>query len=520
MTKEERKKTSSQILTKMEESSNSKSQDESLISIQTAIDEDEVNRNEFLKNNAPLNAYCTELINSYGLSFLHDIRLPISTVVYLNNGSTIISKTDSQDLWDGASLTTQNLFFIPYGASMVYELKDINSQKLVMDPEKQFDADGTSNYYPIIPTNLKTIITKQINALNEKTVMDLIDIVMGFYTTGYNLGFPYFSTSFIPEDNKFIYKISGSSSDSSFVLNDYVFFNSVDNYFVGKIIQKGYDFFDGNYAHYIKIEKLTNTDIGERLTFSSEMPPASSSSQIKKLVISIVNYWRVLVLEQITNLQNIPSKSSSDINQITILNNLLNRIDTWLGYDESTKFTNISYLTSVFPTRRTQIDTRKSVLFPNDKIIKTLMEKRNEIIVLRLKKRGGTLNKVFREVGSYLSQEDQKETDTGSFEYFRKKLIVKKVIEDCTDSKVIYINDNDLVNNSKLYINDIVYIVSDTRIELKTFIVSIVDAVREKKTDKSSIKKETINVKKVTLANRIPSNYTIDENTRLIKELE
>ena len=84
----------------------------------------------------------------------------------------------------------------------------------------------------------------------------------------------------------------------------------------------------------------------------------------------------------------------------------------------------------------------------------------------------------------------------------------------------MYIKDNNLVNNSKLYNGDIVYVVSDTQMEIKTFIAGIADAVREDKMDKTSIKKEMINVKKITLANRIPSSYITNENVRLMKELE
>jgi len=521
MTKEERKNTSSQILTKMEDSSKTGGQDESLKNIVSAIESDDVNRKEFLQNNNSLNAYYTELVNSYGLFFLYDLTLPISNVTYFDNGEFVFTGTDSQDLWDASTLL-KNMFYVPYNTSQVYELQDLKSEKLILDPEQKVDYDGTSNNNPIIPPRLKNILPYENDGLNEKTVINLLTWAKGVYTTGYRIGYPYFTIVFFPEDNKIVYSISNSAVDSSFVVNDYVVFNDGANVFVGKITEKNYDVINGGtqYAHYIKILKQSDTSVTNYLTYTSEIK--AGSDKAKNLIFSLMIYWRQLLEEQVEQLETIPNKSSTDTNQIAVLNSAIADLDYWFNLDVSVKYnsTNLNYITGLFSARTTAINERKAFLYTNNTKLKSLMEKRNDLITLRVKKRGGTMNKIHRENVSYFAQVDQKQADEGSFEYFRKKLIVKRIIEDCVDTKIVYIKDNNLVNNSKLYNGDIVYVVSDTQMEIKTFIAGIADAVREDKMDKTSIKKEMINVKKITLANRIPSSYITNENVRLMKELE
>lgn len=499
MTVESRRKITGQILSNKENSQASDDYKNSMEQITSRIKSDKVNRDEFIIVNSKIIAYKTELENSAGL-FTSNLGLPLSTITYYQDNNYTMQETDSVALWDGATLKIGNIFYIPTVE---------NSEKLIMDSIREKDTDDTTNVEPIIPPTLSSFFQSPIPRYNEKTTLDLLLWAKAAFFNGYS---SYSGTEQV-ESSAFADTLE-VVSPGNFTIGNYLHFHSGANYFIGIVTNKVQGF-DGDPGTITVMLNTTNTYSGT-IFFTEKIVAGSQTA--KDILLHLANYWKGLVLAQRNNLQAIPSTeiSSIDSDQIAVLQAVLDHINNWFLLSDAEKFTagNLNALLSIQPQRVSNINSRVAYL-NTGALLNDLLIARNEVIKVRLKKRGGTLNTVYREILAAKSSLDKKETENKSFEYYKNKFIVKRIIDGCSDSKIIYAEES-----SGLSANDAVYIICDDEQtkEVKTFIKDIVNY--QKPSNKElALEPNYIQVKKITIANNISSSFSESQNARIAKQL-
>lgn len=499
MTSESRRKITGQILDNKENSETTDDYEDFITEINNKVTSDKVNRDEFIIVNNKITAYKTELEKSAGL-FTGDLNLPLTTVVYYQDNTNTIQQTDSLTLWEGASIKIGNVFYVP-----VVE----NSEKLFLDSVREIDSDGTTNIEPIIPNSLNSFTQIHQEQYNEKITMDLISWAKAAYTSGYS---SYSGTEQVLASN-FSGTIEVTNPDN-FTIGNYLYFYSGSDFFVGIVdgITVGVD---GD-PNYIQVSLKTTNSYTGTIYFTEKI--VAGSNNAKNILLHLAYYWRSLVISQKSSLEAIPSDdiSSDDYDQIAILQTVIDHINDWLILPDIDKYTtnNLNTLTSIFSQRNIDINNRMNYLNTGT-FLSDILTDRNEVIKVRLKKRGGTLNSVYREVLALKASIDKKETDAKSFAYYKNKFIVKRVLDGCNDSKTIYLEES-----SDLAKDDMVYIICDNEQykEIKTYILDIVNY--EKPSNKElALEPNYVTVKKVLLSNRAPNSFTVDLNARIAKQL-
>jgi len=512
MTELARKNTTKKILDAYNNLQNKEDYLNAISDIDTAMSDDDLNRKEFLNLNFILQDFYTELKNSYGINYSSNY-FQISNVTYFSNIDYTATKQDSLDLWNGVKLTKDNIFYVPLV---------VNSEKLILDVINEEDTDGTTNIEPIVPSNYTTLSSSATNdAYNEKTTMTLITWAVDSYTNGYSSAVNIEIT--LPISNYiskiYYYSAQDTIDPNYFTINNYIHFYDSNNivFSIGKVENKGYDYNNqtGNYDFYIETSFKTELNKPTSGNFTIKEKITSSSTISKNIILHLVSYWKQIIQEQLDAINNLIEPTSNDSSQKTILQNIITIINNWLILNDTDKYLsqNLSIVTSTFIQRNIDIDSRKTYLLELN--ISSTYEELDKTIILRLKKRNGTLNALYRKTISLNSIIDRRTTDTNTLNYYNNKFVVKEVIDGAQDSKIIYTYDF-----TDFIINDTVYIISDNiqLKEAKTIIKDVVDYKKPKK-NSVSLQQEYTVVKKITLANSITSLFISNDNARIVKQL-
>lgn len=499
MTSESRREITALILKNKENSETTNDYNNSIQEIRNKVTSDKVSREEFLKLNYVISAYKTELQNAAGRT-TSEVGLPISTVTYFNDGTNIIQETDSAHLWQGATLALANIFYVPLVE---------NSEKLILDAIRETDSDGTTNLEPIIPDSINSFTQTEVDQFNEKTTLNLLLWAKAAYTSGYS---SYSGTELVLASN-FGNHLEVTNA-SNFTVGNYLYFYSGTDFFIG-IVENKVIGYDGD-PSYIDISLKTSNTYSGTIYFTEKIVAGSQTA--KNILLHIVSYWRNLVISQISALQLIPSAeiSTADYNQLAYLGTVLTHINNWINLSDTDKFIagNLDTLVSIYSTRNTNITNRVAYLNSNDRLNQILLD-RNEVIKVRLKKRSGTLNTVYREILALKASMDTKETEAKSLAYYKNKFVVKRILDGCTDSKIIYLEESaDLAKDDAVYV-----ICDDLQLkEVKTYIKDIVNYQKPSNKD-LALEPNYVTVKKVLLSNNISSDFTETLNARIAKQL-
>ena len=476
-----------------------------LVTVSDEIDNDAANREDFVGNENIIANIFTELGNSAGILYSTQCLLPITDVVYYADSTTNITIKDNREVWKGASLTNDNIFYVPVVQ---------NSQKLTLNTYVDNDTDGTTNIEPIIPSYLNTTFyLGTFNQQNEKITMNLISWAYTVLNNGYDIDFLNIYTMNV---NNFSDKIYTNNQTT---LNHYIYFYQNNIVFcVAKVIEQGSD----SGGSYIKLQILTLYNKPTSGTISYTHKIVANSDTIKNIITHLVTYWQYLITSQIDSINNLIEKANDDNDQLKVLQAILTIINSWFNLTDAVKYSSIGLtnLSNNFSKRNTDIDARVNNINSkcNNNIVSYvngLLSDINNNIVLRLRKRGGTLNNVYRKILALVAEIDKLQSDSKTLQYYSNQFVVKELLDGASDSKVVYVKDVNGLNK-----NDEVYIISDDKSlkEIKTIIVDITDYNRMKQ-NVVSLEQEYELVKKLTLANSIPSLFLPNDNARLAKQL-
>lgn len=514
MTAAKRKEISSKILEDRQQADENKNQKQKAIdNIGTNINSDKTNREEFLSLNSEISSLQNEYLQLTGQP---KYNIPTSTVNYYGS----YSQVDAPSLWNAASLQAGNIFYVPNVS---------DSSKLTLDVINEKDSDGTTNIEPIIPSIYSSFNTDG-TATSPYEYTNAEALIWSIY--GYNNG--YTSTTFVDSTRgttnigRFIsgFSISGGngvstsygtstiSNYSIFSVDDIVYANNNSVYSIYKVVASSVSS-GPPYTHYVTLKLLT-TPATITYPFDFTKALASSSNEAKALILVAANEWKANLTSELGQINNNTRKNANVVNSINQITKALSAVNTWLALSDANKYlsANLTTLYNAAIARRDFITVRaeqisdylrNSNIFPN----------RNTVIKLRLKKRSGTLNDVYRAIISVNNMDGMVLTSSDSKVYYEPKLTVQKGLTDGDNTKFFYVKTSD-----GLLKNDIVYINDDYGTEMKTKIVSINDATMEDPDNKEDIGSNPIAVKQITLENKYPAVYTKTNNVRIMKDLE
>jgi len=514
MTTAKRKELSKKILEDRQQADENKDQKKKAIeNIGTEIDSDKMNREEFLSLNSEIGSLQNEYLYLTGQS---KPNFSTSTITYY----TGYSKTDSQDLWDGACLKLGNIFYVPNVA---------NSSKLTLDVINETDSDATSNIEPIVPATYSAFASDGTAICPyEYTTAEALSWAITGYNTGYtgttfadstrgttNVG--RYASGFSTTSGygpSLQYGSSASSNYPIFSVNDIVWTNNNSIYTIFKVTASSVSG-TGPYNHFVTLKLLTaNATPTYPMDFTKVL--TAGSSDARALILRAAYQCRDCLLAEQTILNNNVNKNADVLYSIRQLTAFLNAINTWLAMTDANKYLAAS-LTTLLDATTTRINyiSVRSAQISNYLTTSNIFTKRNTIIKLRLKKRSGTLNDIYRAIVSVSSMDGMVSTSSDSKTYYEPKLTVQKGLTDGDNTKNFYVKTSE-----GFKVNDAVYITDDSGTEMKTKIVGIYDTTMEDEDNKQDIGSNPIAVKQIVLENKYPKTYAKANNVRIMKDIE